>query len=248
MILSSDAIILKSMKYGDTSRIVTAFTQEYGKISLIAKGARGKRSKFGSALEPLSFSNLVYYQKDGRDLQILSQADTMVQFRQIVEDERKLITGLCIAEFLHAVTMEGDPHSDLFDLTVRQFELLNTSRSAPEHALLRFLLALPDHLGFGLDLNTCIRCRADLGESEAVRESVLFDARDGGFACSDCTRVLDGSPSGAGTFRLLRSLSLGMEDIAKAESAITRECIDLLHNHLRTHIDGMRRIRSLALL
>ena len=67
-IVHSDAIVLRSIDYGETSRIVTLFTRERGKIGVMAKGARANRSRFGSTLEPLSHINVVLYYKPGRDL------------------------------------------------------------------------------------------------------------------------------------------------------------------------------------
>ena len=53
VLTTTDAIVLKAMKYRDTSRIVTFYTRAFGKLRAIAKGARGPKNKFGSALEPL---------------------------------------------------------------------------------------------------------------------------------------------------------------------------------------------------
>ena len=77
MIESTDAIVLRAIKYGDTSKIVTLYTRRFGKVAVIAKGARSAKSKFGSALEPMSLIQAVFYRKENREVQLLSQADLL---------------------------------------------------------------------------------------------------------------------------------------------------------------------------
>ena len=76
-LVRSEGVVLKTYPLGDTSRIVVAYTREHGLVRLVAKGARKTPSRFGFALEPLSRSRFVFYLKADRDLQLLSQADTL---------------------------------------------------------------------------------------------------------------------------------------------------------------------------
>ena len=71
MIVKTDAIVLKSMRFRETSKIVTFYTRRYGKIAAVAKGARETKNKFGAALEPMTGVNLVFYKKEQRDLQLV---------------------------------------------------------------------------------------------------------------------------------------------------------------------------------
>jgi DNA repair protein RecO (recombination protein O) len=74
MIVKTEAIVLKTMKYRDTSKIVTLFTKNYGKLSAVAKGARDRNLRFGSALDSLSHVQVVLYKKEGADLHLLPNA------------------------------------------------------------------------------------------------------------------------------------------------------------------------------
>ena len=71
-ILKSEGVVLRRIKYSETSLILTFYTKDQGKISLIAKGARNPKSKFVGALEPATYASIVYYHKDSRELQLLS--------------------------------------------------------------------------------------------------------------------------------------------------------------------------------
>ena len=98
MIITTEAIILHSRKYSDTSKILVAFTRDEGKVSLIAKGARNPKSKFGGCLEPLSFSSLTIYKKANKELHTLGKAEIITPLRRLTADYDKLTTALSIAE------------------------------------------------------------------------------------------------------------------------------------------------------
>ena len=80
MLTKTEAIVIRSMKYGDSSKIVTFYTRQFGKLKGIAKAARRSNNKFGSSLEPLSHVMLVVYKKDHRDLHLISQCDSIQSF------------------------------------------------------------------------------------------------------------------------------------------------------------------------
>ena len=76
-LVRSEGIVLKTYPLGDTSRIVVVYTRDLGLVRLVAKGARKTPGRFGYSLEPLSRSRFVFYHKPERELQMLSQADTL---------------------------------------------------------------------------------------------------------------------------------------------------------------------------
>ena len=77
MLVTTEAIVLRSRKHGETSKIVTLYSREYGKVDVIAKGARDIKSKFGGALEAFAESRIVFYKKDKPEaaLYLLSKAE-----------------------------------------------------------------------------------------------------------------------------------------------------------------------------
>ncbi len=76
----TQAVVLKTQRLGETSKILTLYSQKFGKIKVVAKGARGLKSRFYGTLEPLNHISIVYYFKETRELQLLSQADICVKF------------------------------------------------------------------------------------------------------------------------------------------------------------------------
>jgi DNA repair protein RecO (recombination protein O) len=247
MIVKSDGLILKSMKYGDTSRIITVYTRDFGKISIIAKGARGKKSKFGSALEPLSSSHLVYYYKSERELQLLSQADLLKQFKTVIESEKKLMAAFAMIEYLNAVTLAEDPHPELFDLIHSSLSDLNDRMTNGAMELVDFLVKLAEGLGFALNFFQCSRCGTKLVVQNSVEHYVEFVERDGGFLCHNCANDRAHSRIRIETIRVLQSShnNSGQETISQTSF---NEAIELLSLHLRTHVEGMRKIRTMSLV
>ena len=79
-----EALILRCIPFRDTSKVVTAYTAEHGLVSLLAKGVRGAKPRFGAALEIFATVDLVYYNRDSRDLQLLSQATQVTRAGHVI--------------------------------------------------------------------------------------------------------------------------------------------------------------------
>ncbi len=105
MIVSTDAIVLRSMKYGETSKIVTLYSQKFGKIKVIAKGARGAKSRFGASLEPMTHSSVILYKKEERELNLLSKSEITKSFLKFGSSGDRLATGLAVVELVNMVML-----------------------------------------------------------------------------------------------------------------------------------------------
>jgi DNA repair protein RecO (recombination protein O) len=248
MIVKAEAIVLKSMKYGETSRIVTMYTREFGKVSLMAKGARAPKNKFGAALDAMSHCDIVFYRKEQRDLHLLSQADVIQPYRGIVNDPLRLMTGFAILEFLHASVQGEEEHAALFDVLSDTLDALDSAATQPFHVLLRYLLQLAVALGIGTDFEHCVHCRAALDDTRRRRSTMQFSIAHGGCTCDDCAPRSDATAIDTSTAEVLLRLQRGERIAEQSSTRARREALHLLHRHLRAHIDGMRTVRSLHML
>ena len=129
MLAKTEAVVLKSMRYRETSKIVTLYTREFGRVGVLAKGAREMRNKFGGALEPLTVISAVFYRKEGRDLHLLSQADIMKPLLRLHGDFAAMSVGLGIAELMEQLAREEERHVAFFELLVQALEVLDGGRS-----------------------------------------------------------------------------------------------------------------------
>jgi len=124
-IIRSEAIVLRGMDYSETSRIVTLYTREQGKVSVMAKGARRTKSPFGSTLQPMAYTQVVYYYKPARTLQMLSESSHMKAFHRLNRSLDKITIGLRMVELVDALMEDEDPQRDVFNVLVQSIGALN---------------------------------------------------------------------------------------------------------------------------
>ncbi len=152
MIVQTPAIVLKSFPYGDTSLVTRCFTREMGKISLITRGARSKKSPQSAYLQPMNHLEVIFYYKTTRDLHTVSKLSFLSSWSGILADLKKISYGLAIIELTDKTLRDHDAHSDLFDELQAVLQLLN---DRPDHLNLVFWyyqVKLLSALGFRPDL------------------------------------------------------------------------------------------------
>jgi DNA repair protein RecO (recombination protein O) len=97
-------VVLRTYKLGEADRIVVLLTPGHGKVRAVAKGIRRTKSRIGGRLEPLSHVELLLY--EGRELDIVSQAETIEPWRVFHEDLSCLAQGLAMAEAAEQLAQE----------------------------------------------------------------------------------------------------------------------------------------------
>lgn len=185
-IIKTEAVILRTMDYRETSKILTLYTRHSGKMGVMVKGARQRKNSFGSTLEPLSFISAVIYTKEGRDLQLLTESDHLKVFRAIPASLEKMAAGLAMLEIVHLVTHDGEENVPLFDLLVGTITALDGEIRYPDLLLAYFEIRLADVLGFRPVLDRCVLCGNEIVRNNEAGDSV-FDLPRGGLLCQSCT-------------------------------------------------------------
>jgi DNA repair protein RecO (recombination protein O) len=151
-ILRTDAVVLRTMRYGETSLIVTLFTREQGKVAVLARGARTLKSRFGATVQPLSLVQAMISMRPTRTLQTLREAAHATRFRTLTSDLAKITAGLRMVELVRALTQDEEPGRALFDLLAASLSGLDALDAAlgeqPAAALLSFEVRLARLLGF----------------------------------------------------------------------------------------------------
>ena len=249
MITKTEAIILKGMKYRETSKILTLYTRQYGKISVIAKGARSPKSKFGSALEPMNYVLAVLYKKDNRDLHLLTQCDLMKSFRGLSEDMDRLHAAMAVVELVNAVAHAEEQNERLFITTVQSLEEINRATRNALHVFYCFEMRLSDILGFRPNFRNCFGCGRDIDAAAAGTKGVELHLSGGGAFCANCSHksIGQGRISLAGLKAMQRLQE--MEDIGGAtrlalSASLRNEVSATLRRFLQIHIDGLHKLKS----
>jgi DNA repair protein RecO (recombination protein O) len=197
-LVSTPAVILRTYRYSETSKVVRLATRELGVQSAIAKGALRPRSPFGAGLELLSEGLAQLYHRDSRDLQTLAGFDVVSLRRELATDLGRFAGATTLAE----VMLKMAPPSPLpaaYDALLAGLQALATvPADAVDSASLRALWLLLGVLGFAPSLASCVRDDAMI-ESAESGGPVLFSAADGGVICARCAAA---SPAPEGASRL----------------------------------------------
>lgn len=152
MIVTNDAIVLSSRKFSDTSKIITVFTKDYGKVSLIAKGARTMKSKFGSSIEPLSSLTATFYLKPNTDLYLLSKSEILNKWIRIYNSSEHIAMGFALVETVSITQEVKHPNSELYSMLSDCLSYLNELPNNPGNCLIWFFYKYAEFLGFDLNL------------------------------------------------------------------------------------------------
>lgn len=147
-IIRTEAVVLRTIEYGETSQIVTLFTQEKGKITVMAKGARRPNSSFGASLQPMAYTQVIFYYKPTRSMQTLSESALVEPMHTIHRSLEKITIGLRVVELLRALLEDEDPQPAAFALTIHTLRRLNTAGDRPGNVWPYFQLQLASQLGF----------------------------------------------------------------------------------------------------
>jgi DNA repair protein RecO (recombination protein O) len=230
-------VVLRTYKLGEADRIVVLITSGHGKVRAVAKGVRRTKSRFGGRLEPLSHVELLLY--EGRELDIVTQAEIIEPWRLLHEDLNRVAQGLAMAEATEQVAQEREPSEPLYRMLVGALRIL-AERSSPlvVGAFYWKLLSLD---GAGPVLDFCASC----GSSPPAVPLVAFDIAEGGALCRLCRR---GQPVSPGALELLGWVLGGQlgRALEMPASATTAEVASLATVSLEQHLE--RRLRALHTL
>jgi len=242
-ILRSDAVILQAWKFRETSKIMTLYTQDYGKVKVIVKGARGPKSKFKGCLETLTHIHAIYYDKKTRDLQLLSKADLIDPHVRMIGHFERTTLGFAVAEILNKAVVGHEPFPQLFDLFVSILQYLNQSDGFLEGGLWYFESHFIMLMGYKPTWESCLMCQSSLGSSGG-----FFQPESGGLLCRTCGSMRGGLVVSHETLEILFWLQRGsLEEVdqlkpEKSQMAEIRKMFDL---YFRTHINERRGLKAL---
>jgi DNA repair protein RecO (recombination protein O) len=177
-VYQTEAIVLKRIKLGEADRILTLYTADLGKIKAVAKGTRRPKSKLGGHVELLTHSLLMLAR--GRNLDIITQAQTIDNFLALKDDLGRISYSLYILELVDSFTAEHIENRRLFSLLLDTLHRLSQAEDG-ESVLRYFELHLLDHLGYRPRLQQCAGCDAPLQPA-----TNFFSSSQGGALCHDC--------------------------------------------------------------
>jgi len=241
MIVRTDAVVLRSFDYGETSRIVTLLTRQHGVVGAMAKGARRPTSTFGSTLQPGSYVQAVYYYKPERGLQTLREVSHLQRFPRLTTDLERITLALRAIEVTRALIDEGEAQPLALEALARTLTYLDAAEDRLGNALLWFQLRLTTLLGFSPDLH---RAELDALPNEGgvliLETGAVRDAADG-------PRQVQASRAALRAFAVFARANLETAGRMRLASGVRSEVEGLVDAYMAVHTgnampDRVRRV------
>lgn len=254
MILKDQAILLRAIPFGNTSRILLWLAADGGKLATLAKGSQREKSPFLGQCDLFYTCEILYYAREHRRLHILRECAPLAVRTPLRDDWRACAAASYAAALFDRVLPFGPAGPDLFRLLDDTLDGL-ADRSPGPAFLPRFELRLLRLLGLAPDWTRCARCRRDLLlplPAAATAPAACLDVKAGRLLCPACAAAPGGAsanalPLGAPALRILADITEGRSIPPALPAAVYRELREAVGLWLEHHADVPPRSRNAAL-
>jgi len=172
--------ILKKNDRGEADRVFTIYTEDFGKLELLAKGERKITSKLRGGLEVFFLSEIEFIQ--GKNYKTLTDSILIDNFKNLRKDLKILGILYKISEVLDILVKEAEPDEKIWNLLKEIFNKLNDIK--PEIVYYYFFWNFLSFLGYQPELHTCSLCQKKLSP-----ESIYFNPKEMGLTCGQCDKL-----------------------------------------------------------
>ncbi|MCX7913757.1 MAG: DNA repair protein RecO [Thermodesulfovibrionales bacterium] len=234
MIKKTEAIVLKNSSYAEADLIVTFFTKEFGLIKLFAKSPKKIKSRFGSSLEPLTYSNIAFFGKENTPLPRLIQSDIIKNFQSLREDFSYFLKVNELLELCIHLLPEKVPNEEIFNLLL--FTLLRLEEMCDQNICsLFYKIKFLDIFGSLPNINNCGKCGNKIIENGKNQN---FSVLDGSIMCNDCAANIKDQmvEIGSSTLKFFRSI-LRWNHTTIKRAKVHKNLIIELTNLINLHIN-----------
>lgn len=179
-IIKTKALILNSIRWKESSKIVTIYGAQTGRLKIIARGALRNNNSFAGKLETLYLAELLIDSRNSRTLQILKEIDVLNTFQKCRLDFNIFPYALSVLEIVNQICEETQADEVFFNFILTIIESINETNK-PENIIIYFLLKLASYLGFKPALQHCTS-----GNFEHCDHRVFLSITDGSIFCKNC--------------------------------------------------------------
>ncbi|MBU1099007.1 MAG: DNA repair protein RecO [Bacteroidetes bacterium] len=242
-LVKTEALVLRKMDFGDSSKIATLLSPDQGKISVIIKGGRSGKSKIGGVVDTLNHVELVYYSKKSRDIQLVSQADLINNFTGIKENLDSLKYSSAVLELLYILTVSHQEYDRLFRGAIKILKYMNGEQNMSNYYFLKFFIFLLQELGYEFQFDNCTFCGTELIRTRGAKFNFEL-----GMMCDNCSKErIYSYEFSQELFEALICLSR-KETETLIKNSFVDNLIYFLERYLMFHIDEFKGLKSLQLI
>ncbi|WNC16885.1 DNA repair protein RecO [Brevibacillus brevis] len=242
MLVKWEGIVIRSVDYGESSKVVTLFTRENGKLAIMARGAKKTKSRLAAVSQLFSHGYYLCKAGPGSGMPDLSQGDVMESFRDLRQSLDATAYAAYIAELLDRLTHEREPNPYLFQLLAHTLRHLDEGRDA-EILCRIFETKMLMVAGISPQLSACANCGAE-------REPYAISVSQGGLLCPVCLPsdpyAIAVTPSTWKLLRLFQVFDLERLGEIEVKAATRNQLKHVLRSFMDEHLD--LRLKSRAFL
>lgn len=239
-LVATDAIVLHAFDYSESSRILRLATREAGVLSVLARGARRSKGRFGSAVDLFAQGAAQISVRPVRDLQTLTAFDVTSARPELASDLGRFASASVVAELALRFGTE-DAGSAFFDALA---SALDGIAAAPADAARESGLAgawrLVAELGFAPSLSECSACHALIDPGA----DLIFNHSAGGVLCVACARIYPAGRSVPAQARASIAAWAGAQRVGALDPLAGRAHQRLLREFLEHHLADGRALRA----
>lgn len=235
-------IILNNRDYKDNDALVDVLTQEYGKITFVARGVRKHNSKNATPCSILRISRFYFDYKETKGLQNLKIAEPVKNFFHIQGDLEKQAIGCLILELMDALQLDDEPAYTLLENTLQYLD----STKNPYLVLGLYLAELCRFIGIEPFVDGCVNCQSE-------HQIVAVSVSDGGFVCANCynpSKHIKKDKQQLQTFRILHKAVMDqfpiIEDSVKLTFADLEDTFTFLREYSGIRMKGYKFLKEIA--
>lgn len=233
----TEALVLKSFDLRETDQILTLFTRELGKISVVAKGVKKPQSTLRGLVQPFCHSQ--FYLTRSGEMHLITQGKINEFFGNIREDLDKTLQALYILELVDKSTVDRDPNPALLNLTLQVLRYMEDNPVSPL-SLRLFEIKLLNIVGFAPVLDRCSNCHK-------VDDLAYFSRASGGALCGECApgfemgRIL---PATLASLRALQQNGLNILPRLRLLPSVLGQMEKVLEDYLEYYLERKLNLKS----
>jgi DNA repair protein RecO (recombination protein O) len=211
----TEAIVLRTYNLAEADKIVVCLTRSSGVVRAVARGARRLKSRFGAGLEPFTIIALAYYEKEGRELVSVRQAEIIRSFFSLAQSSETVAALAYMSELVMEFAPPHEPNEKIFRMFRAVLEALAASPEGLPSLVRYFEIWMLKLGGFLPDLRSCAECGGKFGEAAFGYLNAELKLR-----CGPCSQRSGTSLSPTAHAQLRLAQRLSPSDFAKATQGL----------------------------
>lgn len=176
--LKTEGVVLKELRYRETSKILSVYTKKYGKITVMARGAYRPKSQIIANTQPFSYNEYQLFR--GKNFFYLNQGDILDSFYSIREEMERVTYGYYMLELIDKAIPDEQENEKVFKLLIKGLKVLSTLSQEYLKFIVAYEIKFISFLGYKPYLDKCVLC------GSTNKSNIKFSVYEGGIICDNC--------------------------------------------------------------